>query len=199
MHAVATGVAAIAGVAITLRARDDFARVAAIAYGATMTAMFGVSAAYHRGRWSAVARHRMKALDHTMIFCFVFASYSVLAAVVLAPRGRLVFLGSLALVAVTGAIVKVRLLDRVGGPADVFYGITTWWGLWIIVPALRVLSPLDLGLMLGGLLVYSLSAGFLAFRWWDAAPAIFGYHEMAHTMTLLGTVAHYVVYWRGYR
>ncbi|MDP9239412.1 MAG: hemolysin III family protein [Actinomycetota bacterium] len=198
MHAIATGLGLIAGTALTLRAGDHAERAAAIAYTVTMTAMFGVSAAYHLGRWSAAARRRMKALDHTAIFCFIFGSYLPLAVLVLGPRGRAVFIGSLAAVALTGIIVKLLLLDRLGGPGDLFYAVVTWWGVFIAIAVVHVLSPIDLALAVGGLLLYSLSAGLLVFRWWDPAPAIFGYHEVAHTVMLLGTIAHYVLYWRGY-
>lgn len=198
MHSVATGLALIAGIALTLHAGDDAQRAAAIAYTVTMTAMFGVSAAYHRGRWSAAARRRMKALDHTAIFCFIFGSYLPLAVLVLGPRGRAMFIGSLAAVTLTGIIVKVLLLDRLGGPADLMYAVVTWWGVFIVIAVASVLSPVDLGLAIGGLLLYSLSAGVLVFRWWDPAPDIFGYHEVAHTVMLFGTIAHYILYWRGY-
>jgi hemolysin III len=198
LHAVAAVLAAVAGVAITLRAGDSFSRGAGIAYGVTMTAMFAVSAGYHRGRWSPAARRRMKALDHTTIFCFIVGSYAPLAALVLGPRGRLAFLGSLVVVAAAGVVVKVRTLDRLGGPADVLYGVAAWWGLWTVVPAVHALSPPDLALALGGLVCYSLSAGVLGRRWWDPAPDTFGYHEVAHAVMLLGAICHYVVYWRGY-
>jgi hemolysin III len=196
LHVVATGLAAVGGAALTMRAAGDFARVAAIGYGATMTAMFAASAAYHRGRWSAAARRRMKALDHTMIFCFIVGSDLPLAAVVLGPRGRLAFVGSLVCVTAIGVIVKLRRLDRTGGPADALYGVATWWALWTVVPAVHVLPASDLALALGGLLFYSLAAGFLGARWWDPAPDTFGYHEVAHAVMLLGTICHYVLYWR---
>lgn len=198
MHIVATGLALIGGIALTLRTRDDAQRAAAIAYTLTMTAMFGVSAAYHRGRWSAAARRRMKALDHTAIFCFIFGSYLPLAVLVLGPRGRAAFVGSLAAIALTGIVVKLVLLDRPGGPADLLYAVVTWWGVLIILAVVDVLPPVDLALAGAGLLLYSLSAGLMVFRWWDPAPATFGYHEVAHTVMLMGTTAHYVLYWRGY-
>ena len=198
-HVVATGVGALAALALIRRAPTDAHRAAAAGYGASMTGMFAVSAAYHRGRWSVAARRRMKAADHSMIFVFVVGSYVPLAVLVLDRRGRVLFLGSLAVAAAVGAGAKLRGLDRAGGPADVLYGVTAWWGLWIAVPAVRALSPLDVALALVGLLSYSLAAGLLAVRWYDPAPVTFGYHEVAHVAALLGTACHYVLYWRAYR
>jgi len=198
MHVFAGVLAAVGGVALVVRAPGGFPRVAVVAYGVTMTAMFAVSAAYHRLRWSDRARRRMKALDHTMIFCFVVGSYAPLAVLVLGPGARLAFLGSLAVVAAVGIVVKLVQLDRPGGPADLLYAVVTWWGVFIALAVFRELSTPDAALAVGGLLLYSLSAGFLAGRWWDLAPATFGYHEVAHTVMLAGTIAHYVLYWRGY-
>ncbi|MDQ6874023.1 MAG: hemolysin III family protein [Actinomycetota bacterium] len=198
-HVVAVPVAAGACLALAVRARTGAQLAAAVAYGITMVVMFAVSAAYHRGQWSAPIRRRLKAVDHTTIFCFVVGSYAPLAVLVLGPLGRLLFLGSLAAVVVLGIVIKLRTLDRPGGPADVLYAIAAWWGLLIVGPALRVLSPVDLALALAGLLFYSLSGGCLAGRWYDPAPRTFGYHEVAHALALAGTACHYALYWRGYR
>lgn len=198
-HVIALPVAAGACLALALRAPTGAHLAAAVAYGITMTAMFAVSATYHRGRWSGPARRRLKAVDHTTIFCFVVGSYAPLAVLVLSPLGRLLFLGSLVVVVLVGIVIKLRTLDRPGGPADVLYGIGAWWGLLIVLPAVHLLSPVDLGLALAGLLFYSLSGGFLAGRWYDPAPRTFGYHEVAHALALAGTACHYALYWRSYR
>lgn len=198
-HAVTTVAAAVAGTLLGLRAQSTDYRVAAAGYGLTMTALFAVSAAYHRGRWSTAGRRRMKALDHTTIFCFIVGSCAPLAVLVLGRLGRWLFLGSLIVLAVVGVVVKLRRLEQLGGPADVLYGIATWWSLLIVVPIVRVLSPLDVGLLFGGLVLYSLGAATMGKRWLNIAPATFGYHEVAHVIALLGTACHYVVYWRGFR
>lgn len=194
-HVAATALAALGTVVLLARAEDATHRWAAVAYGGAMTAMFAVSAAYHRGRWSPPARRRMKAADHTTIFGFIVASYTPLAVLVLDPRGRLVFLGSLGALAAFGVVVKLRTLDRAGGPADVIYGLATWWGLLVIGPAVRILRPTDLALILVGLLLYAVAAGFLGGRWLDLRPATFGYHEFAHAVALLGTACHFTVYY----
>src|SRR5437588_714392 len=53
---------------------------ATLIYAAATVAMFAVSATYHRVQWkSAVARTRMKRLDHSMIFVFIAGSYTPFA------------------------------------------------------------------------------------------------------------------------
>jgi hemolysin III len=47
-------------------------RIAATAiYAASVSALFGVSALYHRGNWTAAWRERLQRLDHAMIFFLI--------------------------------------------------------------------------------------------------------------------------------
>jgi hemolysin III len=54
-------------------ARANAARVGAGVFVATLGGLYGVSAAYHRGRWSAGARRLMKHLDQSMNFVLIAA------------------------------------------------------------------------------------------------------------------------------
>lgn len=196
LHAAAALAAQVAAVALVLRAATPADRAALSVYGATMTGLLVISAAYHRGAWSPMARRRMKALDHVTIFAFIFGSYVPLAVVTLGAFGRTLFLGSLAALCLIGTVVKLRLLDRIGGPADVVYGIATWWGLLIVGPAARALDPLELALLYGGTALFALSAAVLGRRWLDLAPRTFGYHEVAHAVVVAGIACHYLLFWR---
>ena len=47
-------------------------RITALAiYAASVSAMFGISALYHRGTWSAAWNRRLQRLDHAMIFLLI--------------------------------------------------------------------------------------------------------------------------------
>jgi hemolysin III len=174
-------------------------RVATVVYAVTLTAMFAVSALYHRRRWTGRARRRMKAADHVAIFCFIAGSYGPLDTLTLSPPAAAGWLGALWLGAIGGSVVKLRLLDRLGGPADVCYGVLTWSGL-LILPALASrLGAADLGLLLGGLAVYSLAAAVLGRRRPDPWPRTFGYHEVAHALTVAAAACHVVLYARLFR
>ena len=62
------------------------ARITAVAiYAASVSGMFGISALYHRGNWSAAWRQRLQRLDHAMIF-FLIAGTAT-PAFLLAGRG----------------------------------------------------------------------------------------------------------------
>ena len=46
-------------------------RSADVVYAASVTALFGTSALYHRGNWSHAWNRRLQRLDHVMIFFLI--------------------------------------------------------------------------------------------------------------------------------
>jgi hemolysin III len=54
----------------------------------------------------------------------------------------------------------------------------------------------DTVLMYGGGVLYTAGAAVLAWRRPDPWPAVFGYHEVWHTMVLVASAMHYVLIWR---
>src|SRR5919197_285920 len=71
IHQVAFFVSIPAGVVLVLLAHGPAATTVAAVYAASLAAVFGSSAAYHRGRWTERARRWMKRLDHSMIFVLI--------------------------------------------------------------------------------------------------------------------------------
>src|SRR6266851_773631 len=60
--------ASLAGGTLLLARAHGAARVAATGvYAASVSALFGVSALYHRGNWNGAWRRRLQRLDHAMI------------------------------------------------------------------------------------------------------------------------------------
>ena len=84
-HQVAFFVSIPAGIALVAFAQGAKARVAATIFAASLTGLYGVSAAYHRGRWSLGAERLMKHLDHSMIFVLIAGSYTPIALLALRP------------------------------------------------------------------------------------------------------------------
>src|SRR5829696_7601740 len=74
----------IAGLALLLLADGGEPRLAAGIYALSLSALFGVSALYHRVDWrTESARIWMRRLDHTMIFVLIAGTYTPFALLVL--------------------------------------------------------------------------------------------------------------------
>ncbi|HET8542300.1 MAG TPA: hemolysin III family protein, partial [Anaeromyxobacter sp.] len=75
-HEVAAVAALAAWIALTAAAATPRGRAAASVYGASLFALFLVSALYHRPSWPPRARAWMRRLDHSAIFLLVAGTYT---------------------------------------------------------------------------------------------------------------------------
>jgi hemolysin III len=156
-------------------------RITALAiYAASVSAMFGVSALYHRGNWSAPWNRRLQRLDHAMIFLLIAGTAT--PAFLLATSGafRLACLVMMWALTVTAASVRLAWMSAPELMAD-----STFVGLgWVAVLALpgvwtRAGAAAGMLMVSGGLLY---TAGALSYHRPrpDPYPAVFGYHEVFH-------------------
>src|ERR1022692_3757592 len=71
LHLLWFAASLVSGALLLARAHGA-SRIAAIAiYAASVSALFGISAPYHRGNWSAAWSRRLQRLDHAMIFFLI--------------------------------------------------------------------------------------------------------------------------------
>ena len=193
LHLVCFFLSMPAGLLVVANAHTPRARVAAIVYAVGLSALFGVSATYHRRQWSAAARPRMKRLDHATIFVMIAGSYTPLCMLTLGGSlGRSILLavwvaaGTGMIFALTGIAEK-----RVVGLA-IYIGLG--WAMALLLPELAGrLTNTDLILLLVGGLLYTVGCIFMGTRWPDPFPAIFGYHEVWHVMVVGAAACHYLV------
>jgi hemolysin III len=169
-------------------------RVATAAYAAGTIGLLAVSTAYHRGSWDTEARRRWKAADHVMIFVAIFANWCPLSVATLSPRAATEFLGLLGLACAAGATLKVRRLTYPGGAVDVLYAATTWAGVLLLPAWVHILSPLQLTLLMAGLAGYALVGLTMITNSPNPVPGVYGFHEVAHTIGLVATSCHFVLY-----
>jgi hemolysin III len=168
-------------------------RIAALAiFAVSVSAMFGVSALYHRGDWTEAWRRRLQRLDHAMIFLLIAGTAT--PAFLLATRGAfritcLIVIWALTLAA--GAIHMVWM-----GAPELLVG-STFVGLgWVgglALPAVWLHSGVAAGaLMLSGGLLYT--AGALSYRRRrpDPYPSVFGYHEVFHVYVCAAATCQYI-------
>jgi len=191
-HQYAFFVSLASGTLLVLLAATTRASVAAAIYAASVSALFGVSALYHRVTWTTAARRRMRRLDHAMIFLLIAGTYT--------PVGLLVLNGTLAtvvLAVVWGGALAGIALELAWTTAPRWLGGTVYLALgWVAVVAMPQLFA-RLG-MTGGLLivagglVYSAGAAVYALRRPDPVPVVFGYHEVFHLLVIAGVAAHFL-------
>lgn len=193
IHQVAFFVSIPAGIALVVLARGAAATAVAAVYSVSLTAVFGASAIYHRGRWSARARGWMKRLDHSMIYVLIAGTYTPIAVLVLRGPWEVVLL----LIAWSGAAIGIALkVARPDGLRVVTAALYMALG-WLAVVALPQLVggmlPVAWVLMVAGGLLYTAGAVVFARRRPDPRPATFGYHEVWHVFQVAAAACHYVM------
>jgi len=168
------------GALLVARAHGGAQLTAAAVYSASLSALFGTSALYHRGTWTAAMRLRLRHLDQAMIF-FLIAGTATPVYLLCAPAGYglsgLIVMWGLTLTAAAVRVVLPATPERAAGA--LFIGLGCVGGLalpWAWIHA----GPAPGALILACGLLYI--AGALSFhrRWPDPYPSVFGYHEVFH-------------------
>jgi hemolysin III len=197
LHQVAFLASIPAGTALLLAAGSGRARLAALVYVVSLAAMFGSSAALHRGRWSARAWMRMDRLDRAMIYVLIAGSYTPVILLALRPGWRVAFLTMVWTVAAAGIVlVLLRTANPVVGVTRMILYLGLGWTSVVLLPQLAgTLGLAKVSLAMVGGLFYTLGVVVLIRRRPDPAPTVFGYHEVWHAFTVAAGACHYAFIW----
>ncbi len=190
-HEIAALAALAAWIGLASTAPSPRARAAGSVYGATLLALFTISALYHRPTWAPRARLFWRRLDHSAIFLLIAGTYTPFCLLVGGDAGR-------ALLAVVWAGAAAGVLQAVAWPTApkpliaVVYVILGW----VVVPVLPTLQlrlgPTSIALLAAGGVAYSLGAAVYALRRPDPFPRVFGYHEVFHALVVGAAVLQFV-------
>jgi hemolysin III len=176
--------AAIAlGLPLVLTADRGRAQIAAIVFTSSLAGCFGASALYHRRMWTPSVRSWLARLDHAGVYLLIAGTYT--------PFGLLVMSRGWAVPVLTvvwsGAAVAILLkLFWVHAPKwlSAAFGLALGWVGAVAFSQLTKLDVAGTGLVIAGGFLYSAGAIVYARRRPDPAPAVFGYHEIFHVLTL---------------
>jgi hemolysin III len=190
-HVISFGVvAALATVMVAVADAPVAERLTLVLYEFGTLSMFGVSAMYHRGRWSTHALAVWRRMDHSTIFLAIAGAYTPVAVGCLEGWHRVAVLA----IAWTGALVGISLQWLpVHVPRAAFtavYVIVGWSSLIAFPQLYHGMGPRGFALLLGGGVAYTLGAVVYAVKWPDPWPRVFGYHEVFHVLTVIGAALH---------
>jgi hemolysin III len=191
LHLLFFWVSLAGGALLLVRAQGAAQITAAVVYSASLSALFGTSALYHRGTWTAAERRRLRYLDQAMIF-FLIAGTATPAFLLCVPSG-FGLAGLIVMWALTLAAAAVRLAwpsapELVAGA--LFTGLGCAGSLsipWVWIHA----GAASGGLLLAGGLLYAVGALSYHRRWPDPYPSVFGYHEVFHVYVCAAAACQY--------
>jgi hemolysin III len=190
LHAIGAPVALAVGLALLLVASTPRERTGVGVFALSLTALFTVSAVYHRGHWRPAVKAWLQRVDHSMIFILIAGTYTPFCLLVLAGSTSWIVLAIVWGGAIAGVITRLAWSSA---PKWFFVPLylSLGWVAVIVAPSLAAGASLATNLLLvtGGVL-YSAGAIVFATRRPDPFPSVFGFHEVFHALTIAAASCH---------
>jgi hemolysin III len=190
-HAWAFFAAIPAAIVLVLQADGGRATTGAAIYSASLLALFGCSAAYHRLAQSPRARTIMQRVDHAMIYLLIAGTYVPLCLVAMPPAWGIPLLATVGAMALVGVVMKVVLFDRWQWVSYALYPIMGWTAVIAAPVLVDHLTGVTLALIVAGGVAYTAGFPVLLSRRPDPWPSTFGYHEIWHLFVVIAAGLHF--------
>ena len=190
LHEATAVPVAVIGTLLALGSQSRLELVAISIFTASIVAMLTASAAYHCHTHTFEAKLAARRLDHAMIFVAIGGTQTAYWLIVAPPVLAILAIATVWLVAGFGIHHKLNHLTLTKTSGSWLYIALGWTGV-ALVPFLVTADDLvAFAFVIGGGLIYTMGGLVLSRRFVDPWPAIFGYHEVWHTMVIVGVLAH---------
>lgn len=191
LHQIAFFVSLVAGVALLAAAPTPRAWVGVAVYVASLSALLGTSALYHRVTWSVPARRWMGRLDHSMINVLIAGTFTPFGLVILSGELAGILLWAMWAGALVGIVLHLVWFDAPHWLSAALYVVLGWVAV-AAGPQVVERAGWAVAILLGvGGVLYSVGALVYATRRPDPLPTSFGYHEVFHALVVAGAALHF--------
>ncbi len=166
--------------------------VGAAVFAGAVALMLGASTLYHRVTWSPRVRPWMRRVDHAGIYILIAGTYTPVGLLSLHGAMQHVVLGLVWSGAAAATLLKFCWVDAPKWLSALF-GIALGWAGVAAMPQVEHNAGIACVVLLAaGGLAYTLGAFVYARRKPDPVPAVFGYHELFHALTIVALACQYV-------
>jgi hemolysin III len=187
------GFVAACGVGVALVAAVDGRRLlAASVFAVSAAVMLGTSALYHRITWSRRARLWMRRADHAGIYLLIAGTYTPVGLLTMHGNLRVVVLAVVWSGAAAAILTKFCWVRAPKWLSAIFALTLGWIGVAAMPQIAHAAGPPAVALLAAGGLAYTAGAIVYSRRRPDPIPAVFGYHELFHALTLVALACQYV-------
>lgn len=163
---------------------------AAIIYSFSLIFLLGTSALYHRINWQPQARQMMKRLDHCAIYILIAGTFTPVCLLALSEESGRQLLLTIWSIAILGVIQSLFFVNAPKWLSAILYVVAGY----MILPYVGELQhKVNLTLLIGGGVIYTVGALTYALKWPNLRPLVFGYHEVFHLLVILGAAFHFVL------
>jgi len=180
------------GISLLLLADTPRKLLAVSIYAASLCALFGTSALYHRVNWkTSKARTLMKRLDHSMIFFLIAGTMTPFALLTMSGTWATAILIAVWAGAAIGVLIELLWTTSPKWVSATIYVVVGWIGA-VAFPQIVGTAGVVAGLLIatGGIL-YTVGAVVYATQRPDPNPTYFGYHEVFHLLVIAAAASHF--------
>lgn len=167
--------------------------ISCLVYSFGLLLLFGISATYHRLDWESGPRAVWKRLDHSAILILIAGTFTPICLLALPKKDGdqlLVIIWTAACVGILKSVFWVKAPKRL---TAFFYVLVGCIALPYLNEMRESLGLENMILILAGGVSYIVGAIFYAIKRPRLHPAVFGYHELFHLMTIVGAICHFIV------
>ncbi|MFI3249767.1 MAG: hemolysin III family protein [Eubacteriales bacterium] len=162
-------------------------------YGVSMVVLYTASTLYHSVNTTEKGRLALRKFDHCSIYLLIAGSYTPICLIALANKTGYTLCIVIWACALVGIILTSIKLSIPRWVSSVIYLAMGWMALFAIVPLSKVLSPIAMGWLVLGGLVYTCGGVLYALKLPLRDHPRFGCHEIFHLLILGGSVCHFVM------
>ncbi len=134
----------------------------------------------------------MRRVDHAGVYLLIAGTYTPVCLLVLSGAWRLVVLAIVWAGAAAAILLKFVWVEAPKWLAALIGIALGWVGVVVLPQLVTHLKPVAVVLLISGGLAYTAGAIIYARRRPNPAPAVFGYHELFHALTVVGVACQYV-------
>lgn len=167
--------------------------ISTLVYSFGLLVLFGISATYHRPMWPPKHRAMMKRFDHCAIFILIAGTFTPFCLLALSSEDGHRLLSVIWGTAFVGILQSFFWPKAPKWFTALFYVIAGWMVLPYISELKASLGETNLAMLAVGGVVYTIGAVAYAMKKPHLRPAIFGYHEFFHVLTIIGAAFHFFV------
>ena len=191
LHAISAPLTVIAGIPLLAATQTTSVRLATAIYLLTALNLFGVSATYHIGHWSARVKVALRRLDHSNIFLIIAGTYTPLSVMLLPASESRVLLIAIWSAAAVGIAISTLWPHAPRWVSVPLYLLMGWVSVFYVPDMAQLGGSIVVWLVALGGVLYSIGAVVYATKRPNISVKWFGFHELFHAFTVAAFAVHF--------
>lgn len=187
---------ALAGAALLVvqaAEQGDVAKIVALSiYGLSLVTLFVCSTLHHGIDSTPRVNSVLRTLDYTSVFFLIAGTVTPMVVVLVPTTYGWTVLGVVWALAIGGIVLRSVWRNLPKYVTNTLF-IALGWLPVLLVGSGVAFEPGALGLMAAGGLAYSVGFVIFVVERPNPRPGVFGFHEVWHTLVLVGAVLHYLM------